>query len=73
MNEIRRNLYFETSEGELKLIASAIPLDLVALNITSFLKRHNFKSYYTVVTPFENLIMYDVGSYTEFFYWGEPE
>jgi hypothetical protein len=65
-----RNLYFIDSRGQYRLLESNIEQNKVSRVIQSFLNDHNFKSYYTRIWETEKGTMYDVGSHTEFFLWG---
>ena len=76
------NLYFQNSQGKLRLIAEPTSDKEVHVAIKQFLDKHNFKSYYTRIwfeskgtkTSLQplyvrenNAFVYDVGSHTEFF------
>ena len=65
-----RNLYFINTSGERRLLASDIEKDSVSPIIKSFLDERGYKSYYTRIWETKEGTMYDVGSYTEFFLWG---
>lgn len=58
---------FERSNGELKELAIAETAKAANRVINNFLKAHNFTSYYTRISFYDDFIEYDVGSYTEFF------
>ena len=61
---------FENSKGQFRQIASVKDEKEGYAVISSFLKEHNFKSYYTRVIKLEDgCKKLDVGSYTEFFYF----
>lgn len=62
------NLYFQNSQGKLRLIAELKTDKEVHAAIKQFLDEHNFKSYYTRswIDKEGNKWM-DVGSHTEFF------
>ena len=68
----KRNLYFQHSDGRLSLVAENIAEEDVCSTITEFVKQlnPNFKIYYFNVHH-DNPRIYDCGSHTEFFYWGE--
>lgn len=70
MTETRHNLYFVSSSQEYRLLAEDIEEKAVPEYIRAFLEDHNYTSYYTRITFAENGLWYDVGSHTEFFYWG---
>ena len=62
-----KNLYFKRSTGGYLLIKKNV-LEANALEeISAFLQRHNYKSYYTRYWKDGNSIIYDVGSWSEFF------
>ena len=63
------NLYFQNSQGKLRLIAQPTSDKEVNATIKQFLDDHNYKSYYTRTwyEPEINRFVIDVGSYTEFF------
>ena len=69
-----KNLYFRDRFGNWRLLKENIQVEEVGNIILEFLKKHNFKSYYTRVwkDDFDNE-WYDVGSHTEFFIWGFEE
>lgn len=72
-------LYFRDSHCKDRLLAECNTIQEVTKEISSFIKAHNFKSYYTRIwyetkgtkTPYfirdESRFIYDVGSYSEFF------
>lgn len=65
-----RNLYFIDSLGSYRLLMTDIEEHEARLAIHVFLDKHNFKSYYTRSWETDEGTMYDVGSHTEFFLWG---
>ena len=67
-----RNLYFQRSNGSYLLIKENVADEQEALKeISEFLKRHNYNSYYTRMWYEDNgaVTVFDVGSWTEFFKW----
>lgn len=69
----KRNLYFRRSNGKMKRLGKDVSRDVAEQIIKDFIDQHNFKSYYWRLTFHDNCIVYDVGSWSEFFYWGEPD
>ena len=67
-----RNFYFRRSNGEFKLLAENVTEREAMVIMHKFLDDHKFKSYYTQITEHKDCRIYDVGSWSEFFYWGEP-
>ena len=68
------NLYFQNSQGKLRLIAQPGTDKECNAAINKFLNKHNFKSYYTRCwIDKEGNKWFDVGSYTEFFICTEKE
>ena len=63
-------LYFENSKGIRREIARPQTASEAHKIISNFLKEHNFESYYTrtYLTSDRTEILFDVGSYSEFFY-----
>ena len=63
------NLYFQNSQGKLRLIAQPTSDKEVNAAIKQFLNDHNFKSYYTRswIDPDTGRKIYDVGSWSERF------
>ena len=60
---------FENSKGEERLIGETNNINEAYKKIFSFLKKKNYKSYYTRQWQIDdNTIKIDVGSHTEFFY-----
>ena len=67
-------LYFQNSQGKLKIIAEPISDKDVFTAIKQFLDEYNFKSYYTRTwIDDRNIQWFDVGSYSEFFLCSEEE
>lgn len=62
-----KNLYFKRSTGGYLLIKENVTEENALLEISAFLKRHNYHSYYTRYWQSEDGIIYDVGSWSEFF------
>ena len=60
-------LYFQNSGGEERLIAEPKTKEDASNHITQFLEEHNYKSYYTMGSIYEDKIVFDVGSWSEFF------
>lgn len=73
MTDERRNLYFVSSSQEYRLLAENVSGNEVMEHILLFLEEHNYTSYYTRITYAENGLWYDVGSHTEFFFWGTTD
>ena len=69
---MKRNFYFQRSNGEFKLLAENVTEQEAMQIMHKFLDEHKFKSYYTQITEHKTCLTYDVGSWSEFFYWGEP-
>lgn len=59
---------FENSHGKLRTIGQANSIDECWDIISEFLKERKFKSYYNRRWIAEGKMMFDVGSYTEFFH-----
>lgn len=68
-----RDVYFQRSNGEFMLLWENCPQEDVWLVIKEFLKKHNYKSYYTRTWENNGIKWYDVGSHTEFFLWAREE
>jgi predicted hydrolase (HD superfamily) len=64
------NLYFIDSRGQYRLLRENVEEKEIHILIQHFLNEHNFKSYYTRSWNTDEGTMYDVGSHTEFFLWG---
>lgn len=63
-----RNLYFQRSTGQYLLIKENVVDENEALKeISDFLKRHNYTSYYTRYWTHGDETTFDVGSWSEFF------
>ena len=61
------NLYFKSSSGELVLLAENINHEDAIIKMKEFRNEHNYKSYYTRVWRKDNVIWYDIGSWSEYF------
>lgn len=68
----RKNFYFQRSNGEIVLLAENVTEKEAMVIMREFLNKHNYKSYYTRIIEQPDGRMYDVGSWSEFFYWREP-
>lgn len=66
-------LYFEDSNGDRREIGHPKSEKEVSQFISDFLKKHNYKSYYTRIWKNEKETYYDVGSHSEFFVLNEVE
>ena len=63
-----KNLYFERYNGQYLLIKENVKdIDEALKEISDFLERHNYKSYYTRYWTNEDETTFDVGSWSEFF------
>lgn len=71
--EEKRNLYFQRSNGEHRLLATDVTEDEAYAEMQKFMDEHNFKSYYTRIWEVNGVTTYDVGSWTEFFLWSNKE
>ena len=69
----KRNLYFQRSNGEHRLLATDITEDEAYEVMHKFMDEHNFKSYYTRSWEQDGVKWYDTGSWTEFFKWTNKE
>lgn len=70
-NVEKRNLYFQRSNGEYRLLGENVTEDEARVLRKAFLDEHNFKSYYTRVWEKDGIKWYDVGSWSEFFLWAK--
>ena len=61
-------LFFKNGKGEERVIAEPLNREEVNNEINKFLDEHNFKSYYTRVWEENGRLIFDVGSWSEFFY-----
>ena len=68
MNEIR-NLYFQRSNGEHRLLATDVTEEEAYKEMDKFMDERNYESYYTRSWEKDGVKWYDVGSWTEFFKW----
>ena len=71
--EEKRNLYFQRSNGEYRLLAKDVTEKEVAALGKAFMDEHNFKSYYVRTWERDGIKWYDVGSWSEFFLWTNKE
>ena len=69
----KRNLYFQNSRGEYRLLLADVTEDEALKEMHKFMDDHNFKSYYTRSWEIDGVKTYDVGSWTEFFHWTKKE
>ena len=69
----KRNLYFQRSNGEHRLLATDVTEDEAYKEMQKFMDDHNFKSYYTRKWEKDGVMWYDCGSWTEFFKWTNKE
>ena len=67
----KHNFYFIRANGEYLLLAENVEEKEAMRAKQEFLNKHNYHSYYTRSWTTEEGTMYDVGSHTEFFFWGE--
>lgn len=70
-----KNLYFIRSNGEYLLVEPKIEEKDTIKFIKKFIKEKNpdFEIYYIRTWETNEGTMYDVGSYTEFFLWGDKD
>lgn len=71
MSVKRHNIYFINSKDEEILLKENATFNECFVVIGEFLKEHNFTWYYTRTWDNEKGTMFDVGSHTEFFLWGD--
>lgn len=69
----KKNLYFQRSNGEHRLLATGVTEEEVRKEMRKFMNEHKFKSYYTRSWEEDGVKFYDVGSWTEFFKWTNKE
>ena len=69
----KRNLYFQRSNGEHRLLAADITEEDACKAMHKFMDDHKFKCYYTRSWEEDGVKWYDVGSWTEFFKWTNKE
>ena len=63
-----KNLYFERHNGQYLLIKENVKdIDEALKEISAFLERHNYNSYYTRYWTEADETTFDVGSWSEFF------
>jgi hypothetical protein len=67
-----KNLYFKRSNDTFLLIAEDKTKENAVDEILAFLERHNYQSHYIRVWG-DEVVEYDVGSWTEFFFLGTKE
>lgn len=72
MDEIR-NLYFQRSNGEYRLLATDVTEEEAWKEMQKFMDEHSFKSYYTRCWEEDGVKIYDVGSWSECFKWTNKE
>ena len=72
IKHIKENLYFERSNGDYLLIQESVSKNEALDVINKFLKRHNYDHYYTRIITHEDVVTYDVGSWSEFFVLVDP-
>lgn len=60
-------LYFQNRNGKERLIAEVKDGDDAYMKIKEFCNERGFKIYYTRCWKRDNVVVYDVGSHTEFF------
>ena len=70
---IKYNFYFQASNKERRPLAQCDSLSDCFCVMQQFMKERNYKSYYTRMWVNSSIEMvFDVGSWTEFFIWTEP-
>jgi hypothetical protein len=69
----KRNLYFQRSNGEHRLLATNVIESEAHKEMQKFMDDHKFVSYYTRSWEEDGVKWYDVGSWTEFFKWTNKE
>ena len=69
---IKHNFYFQASNKELRPLAQCDSLSDCICVMQQFMDNHNYKSYYTRTRINKGEMIFDVGSWTEFFIWTEP-
>jgi hypothetical protein len=76
MNDVR-NLYFINSQGIPRLLGVNVDRSTSGDIMRKFLEAHNFKCYYNRTWDTDSNgrkgTWFDVGSHTEFFFWGVIE
>jgi hypothetical protein len=74
---VSNNLYFKDHYGGTRLLAANVDEDAAWDLMKKSMESHNFKHYYTRVWSTDSNghrgTWYDVGSHTEFFFWGVIE
>jgi len=71
--EEKRNLYFQRSNGEHRMLKEKLTEQEAVAEMKKFLDMHNFTSYYTRTWEEDGVKFFDVGSHTEFFKWTNKE
>lgn len=69
---IKHNFYFQASNKERRPLAQCDSLSDCICIMQQFMDNHNYKSYYTRTWINKGEMVFDVGSWTEFFIWTEP-
>ena len=70
---IKYNFYFQASNKERRPLAQCDNLSDCICVMQQFMDNHNYNSYYTRTWVNSSIEMvFDVGSWTEFFIWTEP-
>ena len=70
---VKYNFYFQASNKERRPLAQCDSLSDCFCVMQQFMKERNYKSYYTRMWVNSSIEMvFDVGSWTEFFIWTEP-
>ena len=72
-NVEKRNLYFQRSNGEYRLLGKNVTDDDAWKLMKVFMDEHNFKCYYIRTWEQNGIKWHDVGSHTEFFLWTNNE
>ena len=71
--EEKRNLYFQRSNGEHRMLKEQLTEQEAVAEMKKFMDMHNFTSYYTRIWEVDDVKFFDVGSHTEFFKWTNKE
>lgn len=69
----KRNLYFQRSNGEYRLLGENVTEDEARVLRNAFMDEHNFKCHYVRMWETDGIRWYDVGSWSEFFLWTNKE
>ena len=67
----KEKLYFINSRGEYVQLAESVTENEANAVMSEFMNAHNFKCYYVRSWKTDEGKMFDVGSHTEFFLWGD--